>query len=251
MKKYMMFILVIISICVILVCFQNYIQTKLRNIGEKYIDYYDYITIPSSSYDIIADTDNKKYFVEFNDRFFIDTFNKHVSNVSISDETFRDININVVTMEDIQNKTAAYIEGILNEELEMDETNLFFVVEKKLLSVKYDDSSYIVQMKSLIHRNGKAYGITLVSTTLHNPIETQLIKYDILGFVFEDKLYGNVLPSNLMTVENLQYEDIMKDKIIIDKESETKTLCKYLKDMKKFRNIDYTSFTGSNTNCDG
>jgi hypothetical protein len=223
--------------------------------AERYINYYDYISLPTSSYEVISniqgdEDDTKKIlFVEFNDRFFINALNKHIHKMDI--EEVKEFTPYKGKANDIEDKISFFINDILNKELPPSDNLLFNTVSIKLNEVLEKQQSYIVHSTSLIHRLGKAYGLTLNAVTYHTAQKAYLLSYEIIGFVFEDKVYGDVLPSNLVTDPYQSLEDSMKQRIIHDKQYEKETLCKYIQDLKKFRNIDYTSLSEKNIDCDG
>jgi hypothetical protein len=231
--------LILISILILL--YVNYVIVG----KETYIDYNSYITIPTSAYDKAFAGGGKKYFVEFEDKFFKDALDKSIYNQAFNYEGF--IEIKEYNADDMKRKVSSTIEGILNKALLIEDNSLFNVVDIKFTKVMRlgMEAKYIVSATSLIHRLNKAYGLSLATTTYHEPGSSALIEYKILGFVFEDKLNTNIVePANLNSVAELSYDDLMKATIIKDKQYEHDTFCKYVSDLKKYRNIDYPEETG-------
>lgn len=232
--------LILISILILL--YVNYIIVE----RETYIDYNSYITIPTTAYDKAFVAGGKKYFVEFEDKFFKDALDKNVYNQKFNYEGFTEIK--EYNADDMKGKVSNTIEKILNKALPIEENSLFNVVDIKFVKVMRLEAKYVVSSTTLIHRLNKAYGLSLQTTTYHEPGNSSLLEYKILGFVFEDKLNTNIVePSNLNSGDDLSYEDLMKSTIIKDKKYEHDTFCKYISDLKKYRNIDYPE----KTDCDG
>lgn len=218
--------------------------------NESYIDYKDYMSIPTSAYETIGsnsdDISKKKYYVEFKDDFFESAL-KSAKYPQPFDETGYSI-VNK-DLDNIKLKVSQVIEKILNAKLPIEECNLFNIVNIKIKSLyKKNDNKYIVEAVSLVHRLNKVYGLDLYTKTYHSYDSNALLDYKINGFVFEDKIYGDVLPSNVNDDTEFSYDQIMKDKIIQSKEFEKETFCKYIGDLKKFRNIDYKPL--DSINCD-
>lgn len=241
----------LISIFILIIV--NYYIVRTTS-GEKivsvdtFIDYKDYISIPTSAYDKAFDKSTKKYFVEFDDKFFEDVLHNSLYSQVFNYDGYQEVK--VYNKEDVKTKVSAAIESILNRKLPVEDTNLFNIVDigiEKVLSKQSDKGTkhYVVTSSSLIHRLGKAYGMSLSTETFHDDNSVSLIKYTIHGFVFEDKLLNNnVEPSNLDEHNELTYENISRDKIMKDKKYEHDTFCKYIIDLKKFRNIEYPGETG-------
>ena len=242
-------------ISISLLIFVNYyivkkpgIDNVIDNFIDNFIDYRDYISIPTSAYDKAFGQDGKKYFVEFDDKFFKDVLDKSLYSQSFNYEGYKEIK--VYNREDIKTKVSAAIESVLNRKLPVEETNLFNVVdigiEKVLMNQNNKgEKKYVVSATSLIHRLSKAYGLSLSTETFHDDTSVTLVKYTITGFVFDDKLVNdNVEPANLDEHNELTYENLSREKIMKDKKYEHDTFCKYITDLKKFRNIEYPGETG-------
>lgn len=250
-------LLFLISILVLI--YVNYTQVKKDHKDEEYkvsgynlidtfMDYKNYLTIPSTAYDKAFNEGNKKYFVEFDDKHFRDILENNIHNQKFDYTGYEEEKkYNKI---DIQHKVSATIEGILNKHLPIDEVNIFNVVDikiDKVMVLKVEDKKkYVVSATSLIHRLNKAYGLYISTESYHDgTMFPSLISYKLHGFIFEDKLdNGNVLPSNIEEHSELSYDDIMRDKIMKDKKYEHDTFCKYITDLKKFRNIEYPGGSG-------
>lgn len=242
-------ILIFLCIALILFCFHRFNQMQ-----ERFLDYTDYITVPSFAYESMAGEGEgaKKYYMEFNDRFFLNALNKNAdANMHIDVSSFEPTSLPKSKVQQLEESVSALLARVLNAELDSNDTQLFNTLNTRISTVKKNGDSYVVEAKSVVHRLNKAYGVTIDTTCLYTESKMHLLAYNLQGFVFEDKLYGDVLPSNLITIDDLIYENIMKEKIMQSKEYENKMVCKYLSDLKKFRNIDAQSLTDSNTNCDG
>lgn len=227
----MIFILLIIIILIILL--------HLLNKKEPYIDYnkYQFLTIPSSAYDNLNINPNK-YFYEFKDQFFIDILNKNKSQKNFEINNFKNSKLSIQQKQQLEKIIKKYIENILNKEIKKD-NNLFYVYRFIINEIKNNNNLYLVNSSLILYRNSKIYGISLKIDTLHtiNIEKIELINYDLLGFIFEDKLHSNLtLPKNIYTN---QYENSNTiNKIIKTPDYEKKNICLYLENLKKFRNIE-------------
>lgn len=237
----------IILLCFFLISIIALLSTSWFNpSNEKYIDYKDYMSIPASAYEMIGadngDMAKKKYYVEFKDSFF-ETALKTAKYSQKFDDTDYKISQLQQNRKDIELKVSQVIEKALNNKLPIEESNLFNIVKIQIKAIYKKENSkqneFIVESISLVHRLNKVYGLDLYTKTHHSYDSNTLLDYKINGFVFEDKLYGDVLPSNMNEDTELSYDQMMKDKIIQSKEFEKQTFCKYVGDLKKFRNIDY------------
>ena len=205
-------------------------------------EYEDMISVPTSAYSTLSDDDRankKRYFLEFNDRFFHQTL---ISALSSQKTDYSDWKVSTdFDAANVKFRVSQHIEGVLNRALPSTEPNLFTVVSNNIQSVvkSEDNGLYVVKAKLLMHRTQKLYGISLETTTLHDRVNytSVLLEYKILGFVFEDKM-DDVMPANYHMDNQLAYEDISKSSIIKDHDYEQRVQCKYFSDLKKFRGLD-------------
>ena len=230
---------------------------------ERLLDYYDYITLPAATYGTTLgdpDPSNASYFIELNDRYFEDMLTKCKSGPTEQENTI----IKRLLQEDtaiytpkeheeleIKQRIGDLVATCLNAGLESSDTFLFSATGVAIKEVKRDTetNAYVVVSKCVFHRVGKAYGAVLLITTYHSGERHLLLDHKILGFAFEDAATGDVLPANVLSGDRAAYgEDMM---ILKGVDYERKALCKYLTDIKRFRNIDYTSLSGENITCDG
>jgi len=202
---------------------------------ERFLDYRDLLVTPGIAYDEInPENSNRRYYIESNVRFFKSALDAAVSNKHVDISEYQETKSN----DDIKIKVSAFIEKLFNKHLPVGDPNIFNVVSIEIEHVHKKDVNFVVKAKSLIHRENKIYGLLLHTRSYHDMNSSSLLSYDIKGFIFEDKIYGNVLPSNLHTDTNLAYDHIMMDKILQSKELEQETYCKYLKDLKIYNNIE-------------
>ena len=205
-------------------------------------EYSDMLSVPASAYSSLSDDDTtyeKRYFLEFNDRFFHQTLLSALSSQKTDYSDWQESK--GYDKENVRYRVSQHIEDILNRALPSWESDLFTVVKNDVQRVyKSDDNGlYVVKSKLLMHRNQKLYGVSLETTTLHDRVNytSVLLEYKINGFVFEDKL-DDVMPANYETDSQLAYENVSNDKIIKDAEYEKRVQCKYFSDLRKFRGLD-------------
>lgn len=219
------------------------ITLHLLNQKESYIDYnYKLLTIPSSAYNNLNINPNK-YFYEFKDKFFINILNKNKSTQQINKNNFKNINLSIKQRYELEKIIKKYIENIFNKELEQYDDNLFYVYRFIINETKVFNDIYLVNTSLILYRNNKIYGVSIKLDTLHkiNSEELKLYDFDLMGFIFEDKMFSEfTLPNNVYT--NI-YQDANDNKTIIKTpEYEKKNICKYLEDLKKFRNIEADNY---------
>ncbi len=227
----MIFILILLIIILLLIL-------HLLNKKEPYIDYnYTLLTIPSSAYDNLNINPNK-YFYEFKDQFFINVLNENKSQKNFEINNFKNSKLSIQQKQQLEKIIKKYIENILNKEIKKD-NNLFYVYRFIINDIKNNNNLYLVNSSLILYRNNKIYGISLKINTIHtiNTEEIELKDYDLLGFIFEDKLHTNsTLPKNIYTNEYENSNTI--NKIIKTPDYEKKNICLYLENLKKFRNIE-------------
>lgn len=236
---------IILLLSIIAIASVLYLQSRQgQQRQEGYApEYQDMLSVPTSAYSTLSDNDisyQKRYYLEFNDRFFHDALLDALSTQKIDTSGWKDTV--KYDASSIKFKVNAFIEGVLNHELQGTDPNLFSVVKNDILSMinSPDKKEYVVRSKVLIHRNQKLYGVLLEIKTLHNAdtSRTSLIEYNLNGFVFEDKIHDNIMPSNYDETNELEFEDINNAKIIKDETYEKTVACKYYKDLKKYRGLD-------------
>lgn len=242
-----------------------------QNNTDSLLDYYDYISLPGRSYSNVTlpqepDENIHKYFLEFNDLFFEGAFSEckttltkddaaNIDALLKTDDIKKTLKDSLVTT--LKQAVANVVASCLNKKLDSNETVLFSAVDIFLVDVKRDiqTNTFLVKSKSTIHRVGKAYGAIVSTTTYHSLDKTILTDYILHGFAFEDAIQAHVVPSNLLNDTTASYSNLSDDTIIKDKKYEDTVMCKYIDDMKRFRNIDITSSSGnqslSNTICEG
>lgn len=225
------------------------IYNKLKKehfITDYYDKYFNDISIPTTFYENSARFENSNHYaVEMQDRFFIDILEEEKKKLSKPNEKYIATLINKELKSKVLKQINKYIIDLLNDELfkiSSNEqhifTNVFSKVNEMYQAIWSNGNCIIVITDHIIYRDTKMYGVSLTLKTLYNIKDNTkyLLDYKLNGFVFEDKVKNNIYPSNL--IEN-DYQDYRKDKIqIYDKKYETKYVCKYLSDIKKFRGID-------------
>lgn len=215
--------------------------THIRAAYERFLDYRDFLVTPGVAYDNInPENTNHRYYIEFNDRFFKTALDAAMSEKQVDITKYQEIKSN----DDTKRKVSAFIEKVFNRYLPVGDPNIFNVVSIDIEHVHKKETQFVVEAKSLIHRENKIYGLLLHTRSYHDMNSSSLLNYDMKGFIFEDKIYGNVLPSNLHTDTNLAYDQIMMDKIMQSKEFEQETYCKYLKDLKIYNNMEVPEAAG-------
>jgi len=237
------FLFIFIIILIILFYYLNY--KNIKNVKEEYIngnsyEYYDKyvetISVPVDFYNITAELPSTHYAVEMNDRFFLDALNKNKIITSLGYELSDDVD-NQRLIDSIIKRTNNYLASIFNKELQPDEKFLFAnVYTEKILAKKIVDDVYLLKSKHIIYRDTKIYGVSMIITTLHSFSEknVKLIDYQLIGFVFEDKV-KTFEPENLIYDD---YQDYNKDKVMErDPKYENKFLCKYFNDLFTLRGI--------------
>lgn len=169
--------------------------------------------------------------VEFRDQFFIDALAENLDTEHSP----------LMYMEEVKKypsflllKCEEFLAKILNAKLPSSETSLFAVVKSNVMSVKKRSNVYMVESKHVVHREGKIYGAGIWMTTLHIDGKIHLKKYDLLGFIFEDKIRSED-PYNL---DQSSQQPFMLDALITkDKKYENDYLCTLYADLEKFKGI--------------
>lgn len=263
----------IICICVILFSSvysssrKQYDAREMFRVGtgdnDSLLSYYDYISLPAATYGATLgdpDPSNASYFIELHDRYFEDILLKCRSRPTekentiieqlLQDDTKKYIRKEPEELE-MKEKIGDLVSKCLNAGLDSSDTFLFSATGVAIKEIKRDTeaNAYVVVSKCVVHRVGKAYGAVLLVTSYHSGDRNMLIDHKILGFAFEDAATGDVLPANVLSNDRVAYEEDMT--ILKGVDYEKKALCKYLKDLKRFRNMDYTSLSGENITCDG
>ena len=264
-------LVVIVCICVILFCYHYACVSK---ISEEFVspldadsDYYDLLSLPTRSYEMLGVTPDpttvKPFFLEFNDNFFIDSLTKCTYTPSLLESTIINELIqntpnkipraSQTTFIPIMASISKTIEGCMNTNLNKigdSVDTLFSVTDIILHDVRQKDDIALTNSKCVVHRLGKSYGASILVTTFHFDGKTSIIDVQLEGFLFEDRIYGSTVPANLVTTEYALYRNL-DTTILKDKKHEQETLCKYLQDLKKYRGIDYASLSDSKIVCDG
>lgn len=215
-------------------------------------------SMPAIAYRYMGDDDlevARKPFLEFNDRFFLNTLTTAKSTNAIDEKGWILVPTSEIT--DTQKKGVCdYIEGTLNRALHPNDPNLFHVVQFEAESLKHsqDKKLWTIQSRVLVHRTGKAYGASLALHTLHDVpnAQTSLVGFKMIGFVFEDKVSDDVRPGNYYGEDDdVASVDMLSMRILANKSEQDKLVCKQLRDMKATRGVDYTSLFSEKMNCDG
>ena len=260
-----MAVVLILCFSIILAC-ALYSRQHVENFSDRLMDYYDHISLPPRSYSTMSSGEKEddnvyKYFVEFNDLFFENAFSKCKTRPDVDEA------VSIGTLEKTENvikwlkdplkvsikiSLASLIAECLNKELDINDTNLFSAVDVVLIDVKRnkEENTFLIQSKCSVHRLGKAYGAVVRATTYHSLKRTILLDCVLDGFAFEDAIQSDVVPSNLDEQVQGSYENLGEG-ILKSPEYERQAVCKQLEDMKKFRQIDYQSLSGTNIVCDG
>ena len=272
-------LLIIGCILVILFCFREWMNietfsTTIEDVGlsrfsatpfPKLMDYYDYITLPTASYNTLGTKDDgtiKQYFLEFQDEFYKKALSSRlytptkgesfgVSQLMGTDNVVhrlskeRKENIKARVSDIIQDSLNTYIvqDFVVAEDASQD--TLFFVTDIMLRDVREiedyvaNNKTLLVSARCIVHRTGKAYGASITMTTFHRGMQSFLLDYSLDGFIFEDRIFGEAVPSNLMTNDHMLYSDIgtPNARIMRDETHEKNTMCRYLADMQKYRGI--------------
>jgi hypothetical protein len=282
-------LLLIGCILVILFCFQEWISTKkqteafstsVEDVGlarfasvayPHLLDYYDYLAVPTKSYELMGHkTDDGKirqYFVELQDEFFKKALTACLYTPTNGDaymitQLLGSQNLSHTMKKDkkenLKERIANSIERCLNDALTTDtDSNALFsvtdIILKDVREVGIDKKTLLVNSKVIVHRIGKAYGASIEATTYHANIQgivqSLLLDFTLQGFVFEDRLFGEAIPANVVTNDHMMYSDIGGPSSIIMQGSdhEQSTMCRYLTDLQKYRGI--TSEVLKEYNC--
>lgn len=215
---------------------------------EKYLNYFQITSIPTDAYKGLGSysSSSSKYFIEHDESFFKDILDKNVSKSSnTSLANFKDINLQNYNLTSLRSLLTKYIENLFNKEI-ASENNLYYVANLNILSSKKLDDKYYIVAEFILHRELKAYGVSLSMSFFitESSNQTEYDTYKIVGFVFEDKIHM-IRASNYN--EDIPLSQQIDNQIIgkRDSISEKKAICKYLGDLKKYRNIDNTY------GCDG
>lgn len=232
--------IVYLIIYIILISSFVYFLSKYSYYIEKYLDYFQITSISTNAYEGLGtySSSSTKYFIEHDASFFQNILDKNISKSSnTSLANFKDVNTNLTSL---QNLIIKYIENLFNKEI-ASENNLYYVTNMTILSSKKLDDKYYIVTEFILHRELKAYGVSLsmsffISESSHH---IEYNTYKIVGFVFEDKIHM-IRASNYN--EDIPLSQQIDNQIIgkRDSISEKKAICQYLDDLKKYRNIDNT-----------
>jgi len=205
--------------------------------------------VPAIFYDNLQAIPNM-YFVEMKEIDFKTVLDKHI--VSIAGlEGYMPVPKNMISESDtkyVLQATEKLVLNIMNDVVQYGHPFTVLASTLKSMYIGKDGKLSVIQI--LIHRPTKAYGMLgtyYVHTSKHDN-KIVLTKVAIQGFIFEDKLYGNVVPSNLPPPIS-SYTDMMQHTILKSKDWEEKELCNHYKKIDKERGVDYASL-GLNTSCD-
>ena len=230
--------LVILALC----AFKISLTRERFTINDFYDKHYDDISVPTQFYEITAQVVPNHYTIEMHDRFFLDNLDKEKAKYP------KDASV-VVLKEDveasvtlsIQERCGSHLRNLLNDNLPSGETFLFRSIYDMVDSVDKgiwrDGICYIATTRHLLYRDTKIYGVAINMTTLHDKLSGNiyLSNYNLVGFVFQDKIDGAIEPTNLVQSNHQEY---MKDRVTAyDKKYENQYLCRYFRDIEKFRGI--------------
>lgn len=233
--------------------------------GQDYTEPFDASTIdalstPSSAYRGMAEDEidvARKPFLEFNDRFFLNTLTSAQSTNKVDDSTWTTVVVQSKNDDTQQQRVSQLVENILNRALHPNDPNLFHVVRFELESVKQspDKKLWTVKASMILHRTGKSYGAALTTRTLHDMTanSSSLLSFELKGFVFEDKMdpEGDVVAKNFYGEDDqVASVDMLQMRILPNKKDQERLVCKQLKDMKATRGVDY-ALSSEKMNCDG
>lgn len=195
-------------------------------------DYLDILSVPTEFYGQTKTMHNFTL-AEFNDRFFKEALEASIQ--KIDENAFEDESNN--PPKNLLERTDDGLSRALNDRLPSGETQLFAVslsFAESIRSIKKD--RYVLQSRHIVHRDGRIYGADVILKTLHAPNQAvKIIGYKLNGFVFEDRIDG-AKPSNLFESDAHAMYSIDPN-FLKDKKYEKQTMCKYLNDLKKYRQI--------------
>lgn len=226
-----------------------FIALHFLRLREPYMDYsMQHLAVPTAFYNFGEGRENM-YFIEMKDQVFQDLFTENKVKLPEGQLEYID-KISDADNKTIIERSSQLITDMMNRTLPSSEIHLFHVVTAEVKQVQKHPLGFVTALDMLIHRPTKMYGI-YGSFTVFHPTKgpSSLIDFKLHGFVFEDKIYGGVLPSNLPLEKNMTYQEMIGHTFLKSKDWEEKQICKYLTDMKTFRGIDYTSL-GSYTSCE-
>lgn len=240
--------LITLGMLCILLMIRSFVQ---KHSEETFVDenILDSLSVPAKFYDNLEAIPNM-YFTEMKEIDFNTIFDKHIVSIPGIDEYIQ-VPKDMVSQNNakyILQATEKHVLTILNDVEQSGHP--FTILASKLKSMYIGKDGKTATIQILIHRPTKAYGMlgTYYVHITKNDNKFALTKVQIEGFVFEDKLYGNVVPSNLPQSIS-SYTDMVEHTILKSKEWENKELCDYYQNIDKHRGINYASL-GLNTSCD-
>jgi hypothetical protein len=203
-------------------------------INDYYDRYLNDISVPVGFYSQTKYASGFKK-IEMNDRFFLDTLSK-ASVPSLLDGMVPEKKDKKQPGGLIE-RTNALLVGVLNQALPSGESKIFAAAYSRIVkATPYEDNRWLIESEHIIHRDGKVYGASLSAKTLHNQDSTDLVSFDLKGFVLDDRI-DSYEPSNLASWEGGN-PSFMQDKTFMkDPKYEHEYICKYIADLEKFRGI--------------
>lgn len=255
MKKLVLIsVTLLVIICICAAMHNRWVEPYMDKVMATR-EYLEYITTPTTAYGNPKEDIGNRYFTEFGDKAIKAHLDKNVYNQSFDMSGFIEVDKRKINTMDAEAKTAAVMEKVMNRMLAADDPYLFSAVKTRIDRVwkKEGSTVFVADSVMLLHRTGKMYGILLKARTYHGMAGTYdadgagMISYQLAGFIYEDRVYGEALPSNLFTEKQAPTSTPL-DKIIMSKEYEQAAVCKYIEDLKKYRGIDY-SLSAENMAC--
>lgn len=229
-------LLYLFILLLILVILLSLLTTRENfTLNDFYDKYSELVWVPTDFYSS-TEIPASYYGAEMNDRFFIDTLDKNKKTFNLEGLSNKVIDQN--KKQQILNRTNSYLLKILNSQLQNIEKYIFNMVYSKIINCDmYDSGYYRVDSLHVVYRDTKIYGVSIKITTIHSLDSSNILLtgYKLNGYVFEDKI-TDYIPKNL--IDN-NYQDYKQDKLIMkDEKFEKEYLCKYFKDLQKFRHIN-------------
>jgi hypothetical protein len=203
-------------------------------INDYYSRYFNDISTPAEFY-FQGNVAQGLKTIEFKDKFFIDALDKNVQKGIMDGQQVQHDGAWTPPTDAVDGLNK-FLERILNSSLPSDETSLFAVVFSQIVSTEsYKFNKALYTSRHIVHRDGKVYGASIEMSVLVERDKMSLVKYKLIGFVFDDKL-ATQQAYNLDQNKN-QY--FMQDKNMLKDQKYVKSyLCQYYKDLEKYRRIN-------------
>lgn len=200
-------------------------------INDYYSKYLNDLAAPTAFYGQMKTPVNFKL-AEMNDKYF-----KYALDAAVEPRAIGESRPARRAPENLLELSADRVAAALNAKLPSGESQVFAVAFSAIDAAReLDGGAYVVDARHVVHRDSRAYGAAIRAKTLHDPRgSTALLSYELIGFVFEDRMPA-AAPANLFERDaNPEYS--RDAKLTRDAKYELEYACKYLTDLERYRGM--------------